>query len=247
MSRDKTLLHPELQEIAIEFEEKCKKAGLNVLITETFRTKQEQEALYAKGRTAPGNIVTNCKYPSSPHCWGVAFDFCRNVRGREYDDSDGFFKRCGEIGKSLGLFWGGDFRSFVDKPHLELTKYLPNNSAKTLQAQYGTPENFIASWKKEEPTDMTYGTFKAYMDQYILEQTAQSVPEWAEKELDEAKDMGITDGTYPMQFVPRYQAAIMAERAAALIFNEMQESTNKLAKRIEKLEKELKKYENDNK
>ena len=246
MGRDKTKLHPELQIIAAEFEKRCKAAGLNVLITETYRSKQEQDAIYAQGRTTPGNIVTNAKYPLSPHCWGVAFDFCRNVRGREYDDSDGFFKRCGEIGKALGLFWGGDFRSFVDKPHLELAKFLPNNSVNTLIKQYGTPENFIASWKtpeQEDTTDMTYGTFTAYMDQYLIEQTAQSEPEWAEKELEAAKGNGITDGTYPMQFVPRYQAAIMANRALV----KMQEEYKKLAKRVEHLEKELKKYENDNK
>lgn len=38
-------------------------------------------------------------------------------------------------------------------------------------------------------------------------------PAWAKKELKEAKDLGITDGSNPMQFIPRYQAAIMAKRA----------------------------------
>jgi hypothetical protein len=40
------------------------------------------------------------------------------------------------------------------------------------------------------------------------------VPEWAKTELQEAIDLGITDGTRPMQLIPRYQAAIMAKRAA---------------------------------
>lgn len=40
-------------------------------------------------------------------------------------------------------------------------------------------------------------------------------PEWAAKELEEAKALGITDGGHPMQPTPRYQAAIMAKRAAA--------------------------------
>jgi len=148
-------LHPELQDIAIKFLADCKKAGLSVLITETMRSKAEQNALYAKGRTAPGNIVTKCKYPLSPHCWGVAFDFCRNIKGREYDDSDGFFKKVGAIGKKHGLFWGGDFKSFVDKPHLEYAKYLPNNSVKTLIVKYGTPSNFITTWGKEDQEVIT--------------------------------------------------------------------------------------------
>lgn len=227
MSRDKTLLHPELFQIVQQFETKCKAAGLNVLVTETYRSKSEQDALYAQGRTKPGNIVTNAKYPSSPHCWGVAFDFCRNVRGREYDDSDGFFRKCGEIGKSLGLAWGGDFRSFVDKPHLEMAEFLPNNSVKTLQAKYGTPEKFIENWVKvstqrvkistqtvKEDDEMTYEKWKEYFEKYMEELAEEPVPDWAKAELQAAVDLGITDGTRPMQLIPRYQAAIMAKRAA---------------------------------
>lgn len=41
-------------------------------------------------------------------------------------------------------------------------------------------------------------------------------PDWAEAELREAVDMGITDGTNPMQLMPRYQAAIMAKRAVEI-------------------------------
>ena len=43
----------------------------------------------------------------------------------------------------------------------------------------------------------------------------QPVPAWARAELEEAAAMGITDGENPMQLIPRYQAAIMAKRAAA--------------------------------
>ena len=148
MSRDKNLLHPKLRAIAGEFERQCRAAGLPVLITQTMRTKAEQDALYAKGRTAAGKIVTNCRYPDSPHCWGVAFDFCRNVRGHEYDDSDGFFAKCGAIGKKLGLTWGGDWKNFKDKPHLELTEFMPGSSCRQLKADYGTPEKFIKTWRE---------------------------------------------------------------------------------------------------
>lgn len=149
MSRDVKLLHPELQVIVNKWKDECKKDGLNVLVTQTWRTKSEQDALYAQGRTTKGNIVTNCKYPMSPHCWGVAFDFCRNVKGREYDDSDDFFAKVGAIGKRLGLTWGGDFKNFVDKPHLEMRKFLPNASVQTLLREYGSPERFKQSWVDE--------------------------------------------------------------------------------------------------
>lgn len=146
MSRDVTLLHPKLRAIIPRFLADCTAAGLSVLITGTFRTAAEQNKLYAQGRTAAGKIVTNAKYPRSLHNWGVAFDFCRNVKGREYDDSDGFFSRVGTIGKRYGLSWGGDWKNFPDKPHLELTEFSP---VQTLIDLYGTPENFIKTW--EEP------------------------------------------------------------------------------------------------
>ncbi len=165
MSREVALLHPELQEIVTEFLSLCLSKGLPVIITQTWRSKQEQDQLYAQGRTKPGSIVTNCKYPLSPHCWGVAFDFCRNVRGREYDDSDGFFKKVGAVGKGLGLAWGGDWKGFVDKPHLELAKYLPGNSVSQLQKQYGTPENFKKTWRTAKK-EVYRGTF------YMINKTA---------------------------------------------------------------------------
>ena len=40
-------------------------------------------------------------------------------------------------------------------------------------------------------------------------------PDWARAELREAVDSGVTDGTRPMELIPRYQAAIMAKRAGA--------------------------------
>ena len=150
MARGIEKLHPELVPICHEFVRRCKAAGLNVLVTETLRTKAEQDAIYAQGRTKPGVIISNAPYPKSPHCWGVAFDFCRNVKGKEYDDSDGFFAACGAIGKALGLTWGGDWKSFRDKPHLELKKYMPGSSTRWLIQTYGTPEAFFKTWTAAE-------------------------------------------------------------------------------------------------
>lgn len=147
MSRDITLLHPEVQNIIPKFLDECKNKGLNVKITDTLRTKQEQDALYAQGRTTPGNIVTWVKYPYSNHNWGMAFDICRNDGKGAYYDTDGWFKKVAQIGKKYCLEWGGDWKDTPDKPHFELTKYGDTN---TLVKKYGTPENFKKTWKKQE-------------------------------------------------------------------------------------------------
>ena len=150
MSRDIKLLHPKLRRIVPEILAKCKAAGLPVLVTQTLRTQAEQDALYWQGRTTPGKIVTNVRWPNGAHCWGVAFDFCRNVRGREYDDSDGFFAKVAAIAKPYGLRWGGDWTRFVDKPHLELEEFVPGGSVAYLVRTYGSPEKFIAQWEEED-------------------------------------------------------------------------------------------------
>ncbi|MCD8358722.1 MAG: DUF1906 domain-containing protein [Oscillospiraceae bacterium] len=63
----------------------------------------------------------------------------------------------------------------------------------------------------EEDDIMTGEEIYNALNEYLVDMDA---PDWAQDELQEAIDMGITDGTRPMQLIPRYQAAIMAKRAA---------------------------------
>ena len=155
MSRDISLLHPKLKALIPILMEKWKAAGLNVLITDGFRTKAEQDALYAQGRTKPGQIVTNTPYPYSAHNWGVAFDFCRNKKGQEYYYGDGFFNKVAAIAKPYGLSWGGDWKNFIDRPHLELTEF---SSIATLIKLYRTPEEFRLTWGAKEEEMERYKT-----------------------------------------------------------------------------------------
>ena len=54
-------LHPDLQKKYAQLIKLCSKKGITIGVAECLRTKAEQDALYAKGRTAPGKIVTNAK------------------------------------------------------------------------------------------------------------------------------------------------------------------------------------------
>ena len=99
---------------------KCREAGINVKIICGTRTYEEQAALYAKGRTASGKKVTNARPGYSWHNFGVAWDFVVfDAKGQPVWDSP-LMDRCGEIGEELGLEWGGSWKRFVDKPHLQL-------------------------------------------------------------------------------------------------------------------------------
>jgi len=96
-------VHPELQAKIKQLKDMCAAENLPVKITSTWRSEDEQNYLYALGRTIPGDIVTQLPYPYSKHNWGLAVDFCRNVPGQEYRDNDGFFGKVGNLGRQLGL------------------------------------------------------------------------------------------------------------------------------------------------
>ena len=118
-SRDISLLRPDVAANCRIWLDRCRAAGLNVLVTNTVRDKEYQEYLYAQGRTRPGNIVTNGRTPTfHSDKAGLAWDFCKNVRGQEYNDPD-FFRRAAGIAKEMGFSWGGDWRSFPDSPHIQ--------------------------------------------------------------------------------------------------------------------------------
>lgn len=148
--RDINRCHPRLIELSQKLISACKGQGLIIGIGESFRTKEEQDALYAKGRTAPGSVVTNAKGSSysSHHQWGTAFDIYRNDGKGVYTDGDGFFEKVGKIGKSIGLEWGGDWKSPVDKPHFQLPDW--GSTTTKLKKMYGTPENFMDTWKEDK-------------------------------------------------------------------------------------------------
>lgn len=148
--RDITLCHPRLQELAIKLIEECNKQGLKIKIGETLRTVAEQDALYAQGRTKPGNIVTNAPGSSysSYHQWGTAFDFFRNDGQGAYNESGRFFERVGAIGVSLGLEWGGNWKSIVDKPHFQLPDW--GSSTSGIKKEYASPEEFKRTWATDK-------------------------------------------------------------------------------------------------
>ena len=151
--RDIMLCHPKLQILAAQLLEECAVRGLEIGIGETLRTVEEQDELYAQGRTKPGAIVTNApgKSYSSFHQWGTAFDFFRNDGKGAYYDKDGFFTKVGELGMDVGLEWGGQWKSIVDKPHFQLPDW--GSTTAEIKRLYSTPAEFMQTWegKKEDP------------------------------------------------------------------------------------------------
>lgn len=106
--------------------------GNELLLTCVYRSPEEQQALYALGRTAPGKIVTRVdgkvnlsKHNKKP---SEAIDVAVLVAGKASWDED-LYVQIGPLARSLGLHWGGywgqgyvppDPRAFKDLPHIEV-------------------------------------------------------------------------------------------------------------------------------
>lgn len=113
---------PDLQEKAGHFTQRMIEAGIPFMFTSTRRTPEEQAELYAQGRTKPGKIVTYTR--KGKHTAGKAFDIailrdgkpCWDVKvsvnGNEIPD----YEEAGRIGESVGLRWGGRFKTRSGKP-----------------------------------------------------------------------------------------------------------------------------------
>ena len=115
----------DLQAFFMVFSAKMAEAQIPFVLTCTYRSQAEQDALYAQGRTAPGKVVTWTK--NSMHTAGKAFDIAivRNDKVSwdiKVDVNDNLipdYKEAGLIGEKCGLEWGGRFGS-PDMPHFQL-------------------------------------------------------------------------------------------------------------------------------
>lgn len=113
-------LHPEVRATAAAFVNRVEQElGIQLRVTQGYRSIAEQNALYAQGRTAPGDIVTNARGGSSYHNYGLAFDVVE-VRPDGSANWDTDWAAIGRIGESMGLEWGGNWTRLVDRPHFQM-------------------------------------------------------------------------------------------------------------------------------
>lgn len=135
MSRSLDHLHPDMRRLADKFLAECEAAGLDILVTCTFRSHTEQQALFEQGRTKPGRIVTNAKPGKSAHNVmlgpvpaSMALDFVPLVGGKPMWRNDHpAWQQAGEIAERVGLEWAGRWKRFREFPHVQLKGWKPSS------------------------------------------------------------------------------------------------------------------------
>lgn len=116
-------LHPKLRPLAQTAWQECEDAmpdNVNLWIDQAERTFAESDALYAQGRTAPGEIVTNAKAGQSYHNYALAWDFHMITNGKDDWQVGPLWMNVVAIMKKYGFAWGGDFLTIKDMPHFEM-------------------------------------------------------------------------------------------------------------------------------
>lgn len=144
-SRDKSLLCPAFAAILNTFEAKLAYEGLHFYLFMGLRTFEDQDALYAQGRTMPGKIVTNARGGDSWHCYGLAADYVLDsmpekpglqwsweIKSDMDKNGENDWQQMGRIAKDCGLTWGGNWKRFPDLPHVQKTFGLTLADAKEL-------------------------------------------------------------------------------------------------------------------
>lgn len=152
------LVHPELRRRVRATVRAAEADGIELIVTQGLRTLAEQQRLYDKGRVIPpiGNryIVTKAKPGSSWHNYGLAVDLAPlDAFGKlTWEDKHPGWAAIGKHGRAAGLEWGGDWESFVDRPHLQLRAGMTLAQAAMLYNQpTNLPRTLAPVWAMVRP------------------------------------------------------------------------------------------------
>lgn len=118
--------HPLLVERVPKILTEMLQLGHPMLIVEGRRSTERQKKLYAQGRTSPGQIVTHTdgviklsNHQVQADGFFHAMDFAFQAT-RKRVTWDGPWEKFGVVVRKYGLVWGGDWKSFKDRPHVEV-------------------------------------------------------------------------------------------------------------------------------
>ncbi|HMS39209.1 MAG TPA: M15 family metallopeptidase [Pyrinomonadaceae bacterium] len=126
-------------------------------VTSANRTCKEQDALYAKGRTKPGRIVTWVKCGQSFHNYGRAIDIAPFANGKFVWNDDKYWLTLRKVVRKNGLVSGGYWKK-KDWGHAQM-----GNSLKGAKADLKINEEKTKRRQKptEKPTVTRQQTDKA--------------------------------------------------------------------------------------
>ena len=140
-------LDPKAQKIFLPFILEAKRIaatmGYDYKAISGNRTWEEQNALYAQGRTKPGPIVTKARGGSSNHNFKIALDFGVLKDGvyleeKKPGEAEKGHRAVAKIISKYGIEWGGNWKSIVDIPHFEVSTGLTMAEKRSRFLKFGS-------------------------------------------------------------------------------------------------------------
>lgn len=126
-SRSLSDLLPHVEKVVKEWIAACAGRGVELLVYCTYRTPEEQDALYAIGRSLPGKKVTMAQGWKSWHNYRRAVDAVPLVGGKplwRYSQDDANWRVAVEEAEVRGMEWAGRWQTFREYVHFQLTEGL---------------------------------------------------------------------------------------------------------------------------
>jgi len=110
-----SLLEPVTRAAVASLIVKAAASGIELMVTETFRSEDRQQELFARGATELRTVGV--------HHFGLACDLCKVVDGKPSWGGDWTFMvgLCAEVGLISGVNWGlpNERHSFIDADHVQ--------------------------------------------------------------------------------------------------------------------------------
>lgn len=147
-----SLVFPDLATKIHQMDKELEKQKILIRVVQGLRTWEEQDGLYAQGRTKPGSIVTNCPGGKSYHNFGLAVDCVPSVNGidqkyqPDWNSNHECWKTMESVGQDLGLVAGAFWRTFVDAPHFQLNGRFPVGAPNDEVRQLFKDGGLMAIW-----------------------------------------------------------------------------------------------------
>lgn len=138
---DPTLLYPQFENALSALLEELLAQGKAYWVISGFRSYQEQNELYARGRdlAKTGKVVTNARGGQSAHNFGIAADLCLDShmdrKGLQPDYDPVSYEPLRTLAPKHGLIWGGTWHK-PDRPHVQWPGCVTAAELKPLRIAY---------------------------------------------------------------------------------------------------------------
>lgn len=136
-----------IRSLRLKAQELCRRSilairaeGLDARVISGARTYDEQNALFRKGRYGnPGPRVTNARAGRSWHNFCLAWDI-GIFDGGKYLITAAPYDQAGAVQRPAGVEWGGNWKSFKDRPHYQAPLFATDLKSARAQFESGAAD-----------------------------------------------------------------------------------------------------------